>query len=150
MNPSRILPDLQCSLVCDGIRQEASGNLILLGVMDRILSMQYPLQVGQLFIVNRWTAGKGQFTQVVRVLSSDQTTVLHKSESKLSLPDPIATATNVHGVGGFQLPQPGPYWIEVLIDDVMKLRYALPAFMVQQQAQPGQPAQPGRPPQSAG
>ena len=145
MNPSRILPDLQCSLVCDGIRQETTGNLILLGVMDRILSMQYPLQVGQLFIVNRWTAGKGQFTQVVRILGSDQTTVLHRSESKMSLPDPIATATNVHAVGGFQLPAPGPYWVEVLIDDFMKLRYALPAFQVQQQPQQG-----GAKPPSAG
>jgi len=147
MNPSRILPDLQCSLVCDGIRQEASGNLILLGVMDRILSQQYPVQLGQLFIVNRWTAGKGQFTQVVKILAADQTTVLHKSESKMALPDPIATATNVHGVTGITLNQPGPYWVEVLIDDVMKLRYAIPAFLVQAQAaQPGQ----GKAPPSAG
>lgn len=134
MNPSRILPDLQCSLVCDGIRQETTGNLILLGVMDRILSQQYPVQLGQIFIVNRWTAGKGQFTQVVKILAADQTTVLHKSESKMNLADPIMTATNVHAVGGVTLSQPGPYWVEVLIDDVMKLRYAVPAYLVQQQA----------------
>jgi hypothetical protein len=140
MNPSRILPDLQCSLVCDGIRQETTGNLILLGVMDRILSQQYPVQLGQIFIVNRWTAGKGQFTQVVKILAADQTTVLHKSESKMALADPIMTATNVHAVAGLNLSQPGPYWVEILIDDVMKLRYAVPAYLVQQQApQAGKP-----------
>ena len=143
MNPSRILPDLQCSLVCDGIRQEMTGNLILLGVMDRILSQQYPVQLGQIFIVNRWTAGKGQFTQIVKILAADQTTVLHKSESKMNLTDPIMTATNVHAVGGVTLAQPGPYWIEVLIDDVMKLRYAIPAYLVQQQQQPGGAKPPG-------
>ena len=33
MNPSRILPDLQCSLLCEDIRQEANGNFILLGTI---------------------------------------------------------------------------------------------------------------------
>src|SRR5580765_4769945 len=108
MNPSRILPDLQCSLACDGVRQETSGNLILLGVMDRVLSLKYPVTLPQVFVVNRWTAGKGQFTQTIRVLASDQTTVLHKSESKLQLPDPVATATNIHAIANLQFHQPGP------------------------------------------
>ena len=33
MQASRILPDLQSSLVCEDIRQEANGNFILVGVM---------------------------------------------------------------------------------------------------------------------
>jgi hypothetical protein len=140
MTPNRILPDLQCSLICDGFRQESNGNLILLGVMDRILSRQFPITIGQLFLVNRWTAGKGNFTQVVRILGTDQTTVLHKAESKFQLPDPVVSATTVLGVGGFPFSHAGPYWIEVLVDDVMKLRYALPVFQVQVDQPGGQQA----------
>ena len=33
MSETRILPDLQASLMCEDIRQEANGNLMLLGVL---------------------------------------------------------------------------------------------------------------------
>jgi hypothetical protein len=131
MIPARILPDLQCSIICDGIRQEANQNLILLGVMDKIVSPQFPIPINQLLVVNRWTAGKGEFTQAIRILATDQTTVLHKVEARFALADPVLSVTSVLGVGGFQFPQPGPYWVEVMVDDVMKLRYALPVFHVQ-------------------
>jgi len=144
MTPNRILPDLQCSLVCDGIRQEANGNLILLGVLSQILSPQFPITAGQLFVVNRWTAGKGSFTQVIRLLGTDSTTVLSKVDSKFQLNDPVFSATTVVAMQNVTFKEAGPYWIEVLVDDVMKLRYALPVFQVQQPAgaKPGEaPAQ---------
>ncbi len=143
MTPNRILPDLQCSLVCDGIRQESNGNLILLGVLSQVLSPQFPITAGQLFVVNRWTAGKGNFTQVIRVMSIDSATVLHKAESKFQLNDPVFSATTVVAMQNLTFEKPGPYWIEILVDDVMKLRYALPVFMVEQQAKPGTTGTPG-------
>ena len=33
MQATRILPDLQCSLLCEEVRQEVNGNLFLIGVM---------------------------------------------------------------------------------------------------------------------
>jgi hypothetical protein len=105
------------------------------------MSPQFPITAQQLLIVNRWTAGKGSFTQAVRVLSSDSSTVLTKSESKFQLNDPVFSATTVVGIQNLTFKEPGPYWVEVLVDDVMKLRYAIPVFQVQQQAgAPGQTA----------
>ena len=132
MTPNRILPDLQSSLVCDNIRQEANGNLILLGVLSQVLAPEFPITASQVLIVNRWTAGKGTFTQSVRVLATDSTTVLSKSESKFQLNDPAFSATTVVGIQNLTFKEPGPYWVEVLVDDVMKLRYAIPVFQVQQ------------------
>ncbi len=149
MTPNRILPDLQCSLVCDNIRQEANGNLMFLGVMSQIMSPQFPITAPQILVVNRWTAGKGTFTQAVRILSSDSTTVLSKSESKFQLNDPVFSATTVVGIQNITFKEPGPYWIEVLVDDVMKLRYAIPVFLVQQNAQGGQGQSAGVPPPQA-
>jgi len=149
MTPQRILPDLQCSIICDGFRQEANGNLILLGVMDRVLATQFPVKVPQLLVVNRWTAGKGKFNQSVRLFATDQTTQLAKVDGQVQLPDPVVSTTTILGVGGFQFEKPGPYWIEVVIDDVLKLRYALPVFQVNQQAPPGVQPKPGDAPPAA-
>ena len=36
MDPSRILPDLQSSLLCEDVRQEANGNFMLIGVIGLV------------------------------------------------------------------------------------------------------------------
>ncbi len=43
MTPTRILPDLQCSLMCEEIRQEANGNFMLIGVINFIRVPQLPV-----------------------------------------------------------------------------------------------------------
>ncbi|HTH46345.1 MAG TPA: hypothetical protein VMB21_02430 [Candidatus Limnocylindria bacterium] len=136
MTPNRILPDLQCSLLCDDVRQEVSGNLIILGVISLLRVPGVPIAAPKLCLINRWTAGVGQFTEQVRILSPDGTTVLRKSSAKLVLPDPSQNVTNVSVFGNMEFPVAGVYYVEVLVDDVMKLRYPVPLVVV---PQPGQP-----------
>jgi hypothetical protein len=131
MQPSRILPDLQCSLLCEDIRQEITGNFILLGVLNLVRVQQLPVVAPKICVFNRWTAGVGQFTESVRVLAPDQTTVLRKGEVKFELKDANFTATNVTVLGQVEFAVPGPYFVEVLVDDVMKLRYPLPVVILQ-------------------
>ncbi len=131
MQPSRILPDLQCSLLCEDIRQEASGNFILLGVLNLVRVPQLPVTAHKICVFNRWTAGVGQFTETVRLLAPDQTTVLRKGEVKFALQDANFTATNVTVLGQVEITMPGAYFVEVLVDDVLKLRYPLPVAVVQ-------------------
>jgi hypothetical protein len=140
MTPNRILPDLQCSLLCDDVRQEASGNLIILGVISIIRVPGVPIAAPKLCIVNRWTAGVGQFTEQVRLVAPDGTTVLRKSSAKLLLPDPSQNVTNVSVFGNVEFPAGGVYFVEVLVDDVMKLRYPVPLVVVPQPGQPQPPA----------
>lgn len=130
MQPSRILPDLQCSLLCEDIRQEATGNFILLGVLNLVRVPQLPVTAAKICVFNRWTAGVGQFTETVRLLAPDQTTVLRKGEVKFALQDANFTATNVTVLGQVEFTAPGAYFVEVLVDDVMKLRYPLPLAVV--------------------
>ncbi len=126
MQPTRILPDLQCSLVCEEVRQEINGNLFLIGVLGLIRVPQLPIVAGRICIFNRWTAGIGQFTESVRLIAPDQTTVVSKGESKFELRDPAMSATNVMFFGNVKFELAGTYYVEVLVDDVMKLRYPLP------------------------
>jgi len=141
MQPTRILPDLQCSLVCEEVRQESNGNFFLVGIIDFIRVPQLPVTAFKLAVFNRWTAGIGQFTESVRLMAPDQTTVLRKSEVKFAMKDPAVNATTVTVFGNVEFTQPGSYFVEVVVDDVMKLRYPVTVFLVQQQQNPTQPPQ---------
>ena len=130
MQPSRILPDLQCSLLCEEVRQEVTGNFILIGIIDIIRVPQVPVTAYKLAVFNRWTAGIGQFSESVRLIGPDQTTVLRKSEVRFSMKDPNINATTVTYFGSVEFATPGAYSLEVLVDDVMKLRFPIPVVVV--------------------
>jgi hypothetical protein len=152
MQATRILPDLQCSLLCEEIRQEVTGNFFLIGVINFIRVPQLPVVALKLSVFNRWTAGVGQFTETVRFIAPDQTTVLRKGEVKFGLQAAAVNATNVTVFAQVEFKVPGTYFIEVLVDDVMKLRYPVPVLVAppqqQQQPQPS-PAAPQAPPPGA-
>ena len=130
MQPTRILPDLQCSLLCEEVRQESNGNFFLVGVIDFLRVPQVPITAFKLSIFNRWTAGIGQFSESVRLMGPDQTTVMRKSEVKFTMKDPAVNATTVTFFANVEFSTPGSYFVEVLVDDVMKLRYPLTVFVV--------------------
>src|ERR1044071_2223599 len=121
MNPTRILPDLQCSLLCEEVRQEVTGNFILVGIIGYIQVPQLPITALKLCIFNRWTAGVGQFTESVRLVAPDGSTVLRNSQVKFALQDAAHNATNVTVFGQIKFETAGVYTVEVLVDDVMKL-----------------------------
>ena len=142
MNPTRILPDLQCSLLCEDVRPEANGNFILIGVLGFVRVPQVPVTAMKLCVFNRWTAGLGQFTESIRLIAPDQTTVLRKSEVKFQMQNPGVNATTVTLFGNVEFTAPGAYYLEVLVDDVMKVRYPINLVVVPPPNQgQGQPTQ---------
>jgi len=136
MQATRILPDLQCSLLCEEVRQEVNGNLFLIGVVQVVRVPQLPIVAGRICVFNRWAAGIGQFTETVRLIAPDQTTVISKSEMKFELRDPALSATNVTFFGQVKFEAAGTYYVEVLVDDVMKLRYPVPVIHAPMPNQP--------------
>ena len=136
MQATRILPDLQCSLLCEEVRQEVNGNLFLIGVVQVVRVPQLPIVAGRICVFNRWAAGIGQFNETVRLIAPDQTTVINKSEMKFELRDPALSATNVTFFGQVKFEAAGTYYIEVLVDDVMKLRYPVPVIHAPMPNQP--------------
>jgi len=140
MQATRILPDLQCSLLCEEIRQEANGNFFLIGVLSFIRVPQLPVVAFKLSVFNRWTAGVGQFVETSRFIAPDQTTVLRKGEVKFGLKDAGQHATNVTVFGQVQFKTAGTYFVEVLVDDVMKVRYPVPVIVTPPPSPPAPPA----------
>ena len=146
MNATRILPDLQCSLMCEEVRQEISGNFILLSIIGYVRVPQLPITALKLCVFNRWTAGLGQFTETVRLVAPDES-VIRQSQVKFALQDATHNATNVTLFTQVEFKVPGTYYIEVLVDDVMKLRFPLPVILVQNPAGQGGRAAGGKPPE---
>ena len=140
MQATRILPDLQASLLCEDVKQEANGNFFLIGVINLIRVPQLPVVAGRLCVFNRWAAGIGQFTETVRVIAPDSTTVLRKAEMQFELRDAALHSTNVMVFGQLEFKTAGTYFIEVLVDDVMKIRYPVPVVVVPPQGQTPPPA----------
>ena len=151
MEPSRILPDLQCSLLCEDVRQESSGNFIIIGVIGLVRVPKVPITALKLCIFNRWAAGVGSFTESVRLIAPDQTTVVRKSEVKFALRDASSHATNVSLFGQVEFKEAGTYFVEVIVDEIMKLRFPLVVAIAPQQNKPGTqppPAAGSMPPQT--
>lgn len=150
MQPSRILPDLQSSLLCEDVRQESNGNFIIIGVIGAVQVPQLPITAFKLCVFNRWAAGVGSFTETVRMIGPDQTTMLRQGQVKFNLNDPAFNATNVTVFGQVKFETAGVYHIEVLVDDVLKLRYPIPLRVVTPPQKGGapQPQQPTPPTQT--
>jgi len=106
------------------------------GVINLIRVPQLPVVAFKLSLFNRWTAGMGQFVETSRFIAPDQTTVLRKGEVKFVLKDAALHATNVTLFSQVEFKTAGTYYIEVLVDDVMKLRYPVPVVHVPPPAQP--------------
>jgi hypothetical protein len=130
MNPSRLLPDLQCSLLAEDVRQEVHGGFVLVGVLGFIRVPQVPVTAHKLCVFNRWTSGLGQFTETVRFMAPDQTTVLRTGHTRFVLQAAAHHATNLTVLGQLQFPVAGIYHVEILVDEVMKIRYPLPVVVV--------------------
>jgi len=145
MNPTRILPDLQSSLLCEEVRQEANGNFFIIGVVNFIRVPQLPVVAARLCVFNRWTAGIGQFVENVKLVAPDQMTVLRKGEMKFELRDAAMHSTNVMVFGQVEFKEAGTYYIEVLVDDVMKIRYPVPVVLAPPQNQNPQPPAENKP-----
>ena len=121
-------PDLQSSLLCDDVRQERNGKFILIGLFDVLNVPDFPVVLHKLCVVNRWCCGEGEFQQRSRVMKPDERTVLMEGKDvAVRLSDSEATATSVEFFFNARFDEPGTYWIEILLEGDLKLRYPLKA-----------------------
>ncbi len=123
--PTRILPDLQCALLCEDIRVELNQNYILIGVLRNLVVRQVPLPIGRMLLFTRWTAGFGEFIQTSRLLAPDKTTVLGQCEVQFGLQTGEDIGSTVSVFQQIQLPEAGTYYIEVAVDQVSKIKFPL-------------------------
>lgn len=127
---SEILPDLQACLLCEDVRQEASGQQTLVGIIGAIPAPVMPIGFFKLCLWSRWCGGLGEFHQKSAILSPDEENPIAQSEVTFALPSLEAHATNVHVFGGIQFQKYGIYTVEVRVDGELRLRIPLPVVPV--------------------
>ena len=127
-----MIPDLQSSILCDDVRQERNGKFILIGLFDAIAAPNFPMRYPRLFMVTRWCSGDGVFKQKTRILKPDMATVLIEGkEIPVHLPNAECTATNVEVFMNVTFEGQGTYWIEIVLDGDLKIRYPLRVNTIQ-------------------
>jgi hypothetical protein len=113
-------------MLCDDVRQERNGKFILIGIFDAIAAPKLPVRYPRLFLVSRWCSGEGEFEQYTKILMPDQSTVFlegKKIPTKLSSQE--SSATNVEVFMNAAFTEFGTYWVELGLDDRLKLRFPL-------------------------
>lgn len=132
-----MIPDLQMSVICDDVRQERSGKFILIGLFDVIGLPVFPAMFPRICIVNRWCCGQGVFKERTRIVGPSDSVLTEGQEVAVQLPTAESSVTNVEFFLNVKFEKEGVYWVEVILDGDMKLRYPLRVNRVVQQHQGG-------------
>jgi len=132
-----MIPDLQASLLCDDVRQERNGKFILIGIFDGLAVQKLPTRFHRICVVNRWCCGQGNFKQKTRIIGPDgNVAIAEGKEIDVKLANPHQTATSIEVFMNTPFEKDGVYWIEVLLDDQLRLRYPLVMRLVEPSSQP--------------
>jgi hypothetical protein len=118
-------PDLQFSVLCDDVRQEINGKLILIGLFEAIRAKTFPVRHPVLFIVNRWRNGDGTFRELTRLVSATNEKVVEGPEARFSLPGTHTSHTVIHRFPNILFETPGTYWVEIQLDGQLHHRYPI-------------------------
>ena len=124
-------------MLCDDVRQERNGKFMLIGLFDAIGVPAFPAVFQRICVVNRWCCGLGTFRQQSRIYAPDGSSLMIEGQDvSVTLPDSEANATSVEFFLNVRFENAGTYWVEVLLDGDLKLRYPLKAGFVRHQ-EPG-------------
>lgn len=121
-----IKPNLQFSVLCDDVRREDNGKFILIGLFEAITAKAFPATHPALFVVNRWCKGQGSFLQKIKIVNSnDKSIVFQTNEQAFDLADIDAHHTLISKVNNLVFTGAGKYWIEIMLDGELVLNYPL-------------------------
>jgi hypothetical protein len=128
-----MIPDLQASVLCDDVRQERNGKFMLIGIFDGLVQAANQPVCPRMCLMNRWCAGEGTFTQRTRIIAPDSKTVVAEGQPvPITLSNDQQVATTVEVFMNLTFRQEGTHWVEILLDQQLRMRYPLHVRKVQQ------------------
>ena len=105
-------------IFCDDVRLEVGNKLSLMGVFQNIAVQQFPVALFKFAVLSHWR-GEGSYLSEVRVLTPDRSKVLAAQQPTRFDVEPGGTADNISFFFNVQLPAPGQYWVQTLIDSTL-------------------------------
>ncbi len=124
-HPTTIPPSLLYSVLCDDVRREANGKLMLIGLFETVGAPEFPATHPALYVVNGWAGGVGTFTQHTRILGLDSAPIIQDRDTTFTLTDLRAKHSVIARFNNLPLTQPGEYAVEIMLNGDLKLRYPL-------------------------
>jgi len=125
-----IEPDLLYSVLCDEVRREDNGKLMLLGLFEQIASPVFPMQHPGLCIVNKWCNGEGSWTQLVRLVDQDDNVLTQDHPITFDLQSIETHFTAIAVYQNVAFATAGKVFVEILLNDELKQRYALNVLQI--------------------
>ena len=111
---------------------------MLIGIFDGLVQMPNTPVCSRLCIVNRWCCGQGSFRERTRIVGPDNgPVVMEGKEIVVRLPDTESSVTNVEFFLNVKIGKEGVYWVEIMIEGDLKLRYPLRVNRVSAPPPPG-------------
>ncbi len=120
-----IQPALLYSVLCDDVRREDNGKFILLGLFETVGAREFPAVHSSLFVVNGWIGGVGTFRQYTRILDAAGQEIARDQETTFHLANLKSRHSVIARFNNLELPQPGDYAVEILLNGDLKVRYSL-------------------------
>lgn len=137
-----MVPDLQMSVLCDDVRQERNGKFMLIGIFDGLAHPVNQPVCPRICLVNRWCMGEGEFIQKSRIMAPDGVSVVAEGQPvRITLSNDQHVATTVEVFMNLVFRQAGTHWVEILLDQGLRMRYPLHIRLL--------PPQPMLPPEQA-
>ena len=121
----KITPDLQACILCEEVRQEINGNFLLIGVLGVITVPALPITALKLCLFTRWCCGNGTFHYSCRILLPDNKGTIASSQDTLEMLGMDTHVTQVTFFGNVQFQQPGTHWVEIYLENELKLNFPL-------------------------
>lgn len=116
---------MQFSVLCDDVRREHNGKMILLGLFETIGAQRFPVVHPTLFVVNRWCNGVGRFRQKTILHYPDNRVMAEDAYTDIILDDLKSKHTIIARFSNLRFPSPGEYGIEIKLDNDTKIRYPM-------------------------
>jgi len=102
----------------------------LVGIINMIPARVLPVALLKLCVWTRWCGGVGRFLQTSRILGVDEEQVLAQSQIEFQLKELESHVTNVNLFTGVQFKQYGLHYVEILLENELRIRYPLPVVQV--------------------
>jgi hypothetical protein len=153
-------PSVQFSVPCLGVQEDEKGPPSFNRIFYELPFPEFPFRFPKpgFFIANGWCAGQGNFVQRMKIVHPDKKAVLIETgKQPFELKEVETPFMAINLFQDVEFKEPGTYWIQVFLDDELKLEYPMvvrqadmggaekskPAAAAEKPAQPARTAEHG-------
>ncbi len=123
-----MVPSLQFSIPCLDIDDSAGPQSFQKIFFELPIGADFPYKLSYFFIANGWCSGKGRYSQKLKILNPDGTTLVDTGAQLIELESPERPYMISNKLVDLVFQAPGLYRVQVFLDDELRLEYPIRIF----------------------